>query len=33
MRLNIARFNEIKERLQVDPDQMFVNDALKELLG
>jgi hypothetical protein len=28
---NIARFNQIKERLQLDPDQMFVNRALKEI--
>jgi hypothetical protein len=28
---NIARFNEVKARLQVDPDHMFVNDALREL--
>jgi hypothetical protein len=31
MGANIARFNEIKERLEVDPDQMFVNDDVKEL--
>jgi FAD/FMN-containing dehydrogenase len=28
---NIARFNQIKERLQVDPAHMFVNRALKEI--
>ena len=27
----IARFNDIKERLHMDPDQMFVNPALKEI--
>ena len=31
MGANIARFNEIKERLQVDPDQMFVNDDVEEI--
>lgn len=28
---NILRFNQIKERLQVDPSHMFVNDALQEV--
>jgi hypothetical protein len=28
---NIARFNEIKAVLQVDPDHLFVNEVLKEL--
>jgi hypothetical protein len=29
----IARFNAIKERLHVDPDHLFVNDALGEVFG
>jgi FAD/FMN-containing dehydrogenase len=28
---NIARFNQIKERLRLDPDQMFMNRALEEI--
>ena len=28
---NIARFNQIKNQLQVDPDNMFVNRALEEI--
>jgi hypothetical protein len=28
---NILRFNQIKERLQIDPSHLFVNDALKEI--
>ena len=31
MGADIARFNRIKEQLQLDPDQMFVNDELKEI--
>ncbi len=28
---NIARFNQVKEQLDVDPDRMFMNAALEEL--
>jgi hypothetical protein len=28
---NIHRFNHIKERLQVDPAHLFVNDAMREV--
>jgi hypothetical protein len=31
MGANIARFNQIKEQLQIDPEQMFVNPALQEI--
>ena len=31
MGANIARFNQIKEHLQIDPEQMFVNPALQEI--
>jgi hypothetical protein len=30
---NIARFNQIKKDLQVDPDHLFVNAALQEVFG
>jgi hypothetical protein len=28
---NIARFNQIKSQLQVDPDHMFMNSTLREI--
>src|SRR5258708_12680603 len=31
MGANIARFNQIKEQLQIDHEQMFVNPALQEI--
>jgi len=30
---NIVRFNQIKDQLQVDPDNMFVNPTLQEIFG
>jgi hypothetical protein len=29
---NIARFNQIRDQLQVDPENMFVNSTLREIL-